>query len=110
MPTDRDALHAQRQHWQATFEEALQIIRRCFTSQGPIDFAGKHFRDVPRSGVAVARGGTGVSGGETINGIASAPATSARRRLTVSIGSRPLMFGVTYDHPDVGGVGEGRAE
>ena len=24
--------------------EALQIIRRCFTSQGPIDFAGKHFR------------------------------------------------------------------
>ena len=25
-------------------EEALQIIRRCFTSQGPIDFAGKHFR------------------------------------------------------------------
>ena len=25
-------------------EEALQIIRRCFTSHGPIDFAGKHFR------------------------------------------------------------------
>ncbi len=25
-------------------EEALQIIRRCFTSQGPINFAGKHFR------------------------------------------------------------------
>ena len=25
-------------------EEALQIIRRCFTSRGPIDFAGKHFR------------------------------------------------------------------
>jgi phthiodiolone/phenolphthiodiolone dimycocerosates ketoreductase len=25
-------------------EEALQIIRRCFTSQGPIDFAGEHFR------------------------------------------------------------------
>ena len=24
--------------------EALQIIRRCFTSHGPIDFAGKHFR------------------------------------------------------------------
>ena len=26
------------------FAEALQIIRRCFTSHGPIDFAGKHFR------------------------------------------------------------------
>jgi len=25
-------------------EEALQIIRRCFTSHGPIDFAGKYFR------------------------------------------------------------------
>lgn len=25
-------------------EEALQIIRRFFTSQGPIAFAGKHFR------------------------------------------------------------------
>lgn len=25
-------------------EEALQIIRRCLTSQGPIDFAGKLFR------------------------------------------------------------------
>ncbi len=25
-------------------EEALQIIRRCFTSRGPIDFQGKHFR------------------------------------------------------------------
>ena len=24
--------------------EALQIIRRCFTSQGPIDFAGEHFQ------------------------------------------------------------------
>ena len=25
-------------------EEALQIIRLCFTSRGPFDFAGKHFR------------------------------------------------------------------
>jgi phthiodiolone/phenolphthiodiolone dimycocerosates ketoreductase len=25
-------------------EEALQIIRRCFTSRGPISFEGKHFR------------------------------------------------------------------
>ena len=25
-------------------EEALQIIRRCFTSQGPFDFEGRHFR------------------------------------------------------------------
>jgi phthiodiolone/phenolphthiodiolone dimycocerosates ketoreductase len=26
------------------FEEALQIIRRCFDSRGPFDFAGEHFR------------------------------------------------------------------
>lgn len=25
-------------------EEALQIIRRCFSHQGPIDFSGKHYR------------------------------------------------------------------
>ncbi len=25
-------------------DEALQIIRRCFTSRGPMDFAGRHFR------------------------------------------------------------------
>jgi alkanesulfonate monooxygenase SsuD/methylene tetrahydromethanopterin reductase-like flavin-dependent oxidoreductase (luciferase family) len=25
-------------------DEALQIIRRCFTSRGPMDFAGRYFR------------------------------------------------------------------
>ena len=28
----------------ARLEEALQVIRLCFTSQGPFDFAGQHFR------------------------------------------------------------------
>ena len=35
----------------------------------------------------------------TIGMTASAPATSARRRLTVSIGNRPLTFGVTSTTP-----------
>ena len=46
----------------------------------------------------------------TIGMTASAPATSARSRSTVSIGNRPLMFGRDLDHPGVGGVGERRAE
>ncbi len=46
----------------------------------------------------------------TIGMTASAPVTSACSRLTVSIGNRSLTFGRNLDHPDVGGVGERRAE
>jgi phthiodiolone/phenolphthiodiolone dimycocerosates ketoreductase len=31
-------------HTVGRLEEALQIIRQCFDSQGPIDFEGEHFR------------------------------------------------------------------